>query len=170
VVGECSNVRLSMIDNRVAYSVFIGYSACNDALGCRVPASDGTYAVTLDDATRRYLDWCASQGIPRLHEMSPSEARAFEAGFRHLYGPGPAMYRELEATVEADGRTIALRCLIPKDDPDAVVVYYHGGGWVVGDIDDYTTFGRRARQLPIGPGASLPSSTRRRLVRPLLGG
>jgi acetyl esterase len=131
-----------MIDNMVADSLFIGYSACNDALGCRVPASDGTYAVTLDDATRRYLDWCASQGIPRLHEMSPSEARAFEAGFRHLYGPGPAMYRELEATVEADGRTIALRCLIPKDDPDAVVVYYHGGGWVVGDIDDYTTFGR----------------------------
>jgi acetyl esterase len=35
-----------------------------------------------------------------------------------------------------------VRILVPDDDVDGVIVYYHGGGWVIGSMDDYDTIGR----------------------------
>ncbi len=35
-----------------------------------------------------------------------------------------------------------LRVLVPTDQPRGVIVYYHGGGWVIGSLDDYDKLGR----------------------------
>jgi acetyl esterase len=98
--------------------------------------------LTLDEATRRYLDECAQQQTPRLHEMSPSAARAFEASFRDRCGSGPTMDRETDIDIAVGTARITLRCLRPSPDARDVVLYFHGGGWVVGDIDDYVALGR----------------------------
>lgn len=35
-----------------------------------------------------------------------------------------------------------------RDPSKSVIVYYHGGGWVVGSIDDYLTVGRHLVTRP----------------------
>ena len=36
-----------------------------------------------------------------------------------------------------------VRVLTPPGQPRGVIVYYHGGGWVLGTIDEYDLLGRR---------------------------
>ena len=33
--------------------------------------------------------------------------------------------------------------LVPPGEVGSLVVYYHGGGWVIGNIDEYDTLGRQ---------------------------
>lgn len=61
-----------------------------------------------------------------------------------MNGPGPAMHRVLDVDVEAsDGVSIPVRVLVPVAHARAVVVYYHGGGWVAGSIDESETIARK---------------------------
>lgn len=103
--------------------------------------------MALDDATTAFLSQLAEAGNPPLHEQTPEQARLFGPVLREMYGPGPDMVRVADETVPtADGATIAVRVLVPTDAPRAVIVYYHGGGWVIGDIDQYDTLGRQLAQ------------------------
>jgi acetyl esterase len=70
---------------------------------------------------------------------------------RELYGPGPEVASVREERVPVgDGETIAVRVLTPAGTPDSVIVYYHGGGWVIGALDEFDTL---ARQLANRTGA-----------------
>lgn len=78
---------------------------------------------------------------PRIHEMSAPEARAYGRESRTLteVGTGPiAVMRDL-LMPGPDGGTIPLRLFDPRDrrGPGPVMVFYHGGGWVLGDLDIY---------------------------------
>ncbi|WP_211225849.1 alpha/beta hydrolase [Nocardioides alkalitolerans] len=97
----------------------------------------------LDAATSAFLAQAAAAGGPALHEISPDEARALSKGFVDLYGPGPdvAAVEEITLTAE-DGAERRGRLLTPHGDVRGVVVYLHGGGWVVDDIDGYDCLGR----------------------------
>lgn len=99
--------------------------------------------MALDDATTAFLARAAEGGGQALHEMSPDEVRAMNEGFIDLYGPGPEMPTE-DVTVDAvDGHKIPVRVLTPSDSPRGVLVYFHGGGWVVGTPDQFDTLARR---------------------------
>lgn len=48
-------------------------------------------------------------------------------------------YRTLDYKMEVEGREIPLRVFIPKTSETVkVLIFFHGGGWVTGDIDSYT--------------------------------
>jgi acetyl esterase len=99
--------------------------------------------MSLDEATAQFLKQMGEAGGKPLHEMSPEEARALGGMLGDLYGKGPDMARVEEAAIPADdGGTIAARVLVPNAAPRAVIVYYHGGGWVIGAIDEFDTLGR----------------------------
>jgi acetyl esterase len=55
-----------------------------------------------------------------------------------LAGPGPelASVRD-EQVATADGDHFTVRVLVPAGDIRALVVYYHGGGWVIGNLDTH---------------------------------
>src|SRR3954452_10097615 len=78
---------------------------------------------------------------PPIHESTPAEVRA--ASDPSVFGLGPAMH-EVRDTVArtADGQ-VPVRVLVPSATPRATTVYYHGGGWVLGDLESYDTLGRR---------------------------
>lgn len=99
--------------------------------------------MALDTATATLLAQFGESGAKPIHEMTPAEARALGAGLAELYGAGPDMLRvaELSAPSE-DGRTIPLRLLIPREDPRALIVFYHGGGWTMGALDEFDTLAR----------------------------
>ena len=85
------------------------------------------------------------------------------------------MARVDDHQVAVAGGTIPVRVLVPPQGARGVIVYLHGGGWVIGAIDEFDTIGpqagradlvrRRARRLPPGARAPLPDRRRRLLGR-----
>ena len=88
------------------------------------------------------------RGVPPTHTLTPADARAFYRQRRTFTQPEPpevASVRDLEARGPAG--PIPVRSYRPAgSSPDAalpVLVYYHGGGWVIGALDEFDTLGRQ---------------------------
>jgi acetyl esterase len=63
---------------------------------------------------------------------------------RDLYGPGPEVASSADHTLAGpDGGEFDVRVLVPEGPVGSLVVYYHGGGWVIGNIDEYDNLGRQ---------------------------
>ena len=85
----------------------------------------------------------AETGAKPLQEMTPAEARAFGSMLKEFVGAGPEMASSRdEQLTAADGGRFRVRVLVPPGPILGLIVYYHGGGWVIGDIDDYDTLAR----------------------------
>src|SRR5262245_35720987 len=84
---------------------------------------------------RGFLAAMAVEGGPPLQELSVEEARGLSGVLVELIGPGPevASVRDIEIPVAA-GPVVA-RVYEPAGDPAGTIVYYHGGGWVLGTLD-----------------------------------
>lgn len=56
-----------------------------------------------------------------------------------LNPPSEPIYKMLDHKIMVDDREIPVRVFIPKANPlPKVLVFFHGGGWVTGNIDSYT--------------------------------
>ncbi len=98
--------------------------------------------MALDDATSAFLTQMAESGAQPLHEMSPEEARGLTAMLGEMYGPGPEMHSTRDVRVPVQGGDILVRVLTPTAQPRGVLVYLHGGGWVIGAVPEFDTLGR----------------------------
>lgn len=90
---------------------------------------------------RALLDLMIEKRIPPVNELAPSEARAAyreRRGFTQPDAPQVALVRDLQA--EGPHGAIPLRLYRPQGS-DAqrlpALVYLHGGGWVIGDLDTH---------------------------------
>ena len=99
--------------------------------------------MALDNATARFLDQMAEGSAKPLQECTPIEARAVGSMLAELAGPAPEMERVEERTIQGPDGEATLRILVPIKNPSGVVVYYHGGGWVTGSIDESDTVARK---------------------------
>lgn len=101
--------------------------------------------MALDEATRQFLAQAASSGAKPMHEMSPVEARAGGAATTEAIGPGVAVAKveNLELKSTGDASPFEVRVLKPSEQPEGIIVYLHGGGWVLSDIDAYDAIGRK---------------------------
>ncbi len=99
--------------------------------------------MALDSATVRFLKQLAEGDGKPLHKCTPDEARAFLSKLSDLAGPAPEMRRVEEHNLKEPDGQARLRVLVPLDNPVGVLVYYHGGGWVLGSIDEYDTVARK---------------------------
>jgi acetyl esterase len=98
--------------------------------------------MALDQATTALLEQLAASGGRPLHELSPAEARGVMAAMRGEQAPGPEMASVRDTRVRASGGFVPVRVLVPVDQPRGVIVYYHGGGWVIGGLADFDKLGR----------------------------
>lgn len=116
-------------------------------------AAESWSEMSLDEATAGFLAQAAEGGGKPLYEMTPEEVRTMNDSFIDLYGPGPEMSTVEDVFAEAaDGHSIPVRVLAPSASPRGVLVYYHGGGWVVGSPDQFDTL---ARQLAAATGCTV---------------
>ncbi|GAA3604419.1 hypothetical protein GCM10022419_106430 [Nonomuraea rosea] len=100
--------------------------------------------MALDEATAQFLKQLGEAGSSPLHEMTPAAARTMYTQLHSLSGQGPPMARAEDVTIASeDGASFPARVLTPTTAPRGVVVYYHGGGWTVGGIDDVDAVGRQ---------------------------
>jgi acetyl esterase len=103
--------------------------------------------MALDQATAAFMTQLAASGARPLHEMSPAEARALGAMFKELSGPGPEMAEVREQRIPVgDGVDLPARIMIPSAAPRGVIVFLHGGGWVIGTLDEFDALARRMAQ------------------------
>jgi acetyl esterase len=84
----------------------------------------------------------AKAGRPALSAGTPDDARELTRSSRAALGKGPDMAEVREMTVPTRGGSIAARLLVPASRVGGLLVYFHGGGWVVGELDDYDTMAR----------------------------
>jgi len=91
--------------------------------------------MTLDSQARSYLDRMVELGLRPSEELSVAEARKqAEDGAPVLFGPKESV-AAIEDT-EVDG--VPVRLYTPAAaDGERLVVYFHGGGWVIGSLDTH---------------------------------
>jgi acetyl esterase len=96
----------------------------------------------LDPQARQVLDLMAASGAPTLDQLAPPEARAAsQAGFLMLQGPKPEVASTADLKAEGADGPIPVRVYRPlgstADEVLPVCLYFHGGGFVIGDIVIY---------------------------------
>lgn len=107
-----------------------------------------------DPETEAFLKTLVEADDPPLPSMSPAEARAAVIGAVDNDAPRPAA--EIEDLVIPGGPTgeVALRIVRPEGAVGTlpVVLYLHGGGWVLGDVTEYDHL---VRSIAHGTGAAV---------------
>ena len=107
----------------------------------------------LHPQARALLDLMEVRGVPPTHTLPVDEARRFYRERRAITQPAPSEVgevRELEAA--GPQGAIALRLYRPLGAgaaPLPALVYFHGGGWVIGDLETHDTL---CRELANGSG------------------
>jgi len=77
-----------------------------------------------------------ASGLPPLNELSAADARAQAAGLTAWVGAGPALPKVEDFSIPTTAGEIAARPYLP-DDPAGTVLWLHGGGWVICDLDSH---------------------------------
>ncbi len=106
----------------------------------------------LHPQARAFLDVLIKLGAPPTHTLSPADARALYRDRRAVVQPAPGEVAEVrELRAEGPHGPIPMRLYRPLGSQAASVlpglVYYHGGGWVIGDLDTHDTLCRELANL-----------------------
>jgi len=111
-----------------------------------------TIRPTLELHTQQFVDGLA--GAPPIYSLSPAEARSVLARAQSIPVGKPGA--QIEDTVFPVGPTgsVPIRIVRPAGvaGPLPVVVYVHGGGWILGDRN---THDRLVREIAVGAGATV---------------
>ena len=113
----------------------------------------------LHPQARALLDFIEASGVPATHTLTPAEARAFYRERRAATQPAPPEVAEVRALRASGPRgDIPLRLYRPAGTAGAqalpALVYFHGGGWVIGDLDTHDAL---CRELANGAGCAVIS-------------
>ncbi len=94
------------------------------------------------DDVQQLLTMMASVGGPQMHEVSPEEARAMYVQMGSIAErPIDPSVKTADISIPGPGGAIKARTYRPAnaaaDGP--TVVFYHGGGWVIGDLESHNS-------------------------------
>ena len=89
------------------------------------------------------LDAMASTGAPPLESMTVADARALVVTSYDQRPSGPPVASVVDDVMVTTAGSLPYRLYRPASpDPLPIVVYFHGGGWVLGDLDSDDPFCR----------------------------
>jgi acetyl esterase len=106
----------------------------------------------MDSKLQALLASMQEAGRRPVSDGTPEQARAQLAARKRV--PGRALYRIYDGAVPASRRTVPVRVYLPEPDAAGTIVYFHGGGWVMGTLD---SFDNVARELAFHSGARVVS-------------
>jgi acetyl esterase len=102
----------------------------------------------LDPQAKRVIEQIAALGLPPNHLVTPEQARLNMKSRPRAAGPEVAKVEDRK--IPAAGVEIPVRIYTPAGPgPFPILAWFHGGGWVVGDLD---TADASARHLTVGAG------------------
>ena len=107
----------------------------------------------LDPQIVQVMEAAAALGLPPNHQVSPQEARANTKA--RMRAAGPEVNAVQDQTIPGPDGPVAARIYTPAGPgPFPGLAWFHGGGWVVGDLD---TADAAARNLCAGAGCVVAS-------------
>ena len=113
--------------------------------------------MALDPQAQEVINLVIKSGRPAYNTLSPKDARQLFRETRPASTPTPAEIGAVKnLTADGPGGPIPLRVYRPADVPAGtplpVLVYYHGGGWVIGDLDTHDV---QCRQITAEAGVTV---------------
>ncbi len=124
-------------------SLLLAASGCLLSGTGHAPAQQGA---TPDPQMKAVLDELAALGGKPIETLSPEEARkqpspatAVRQLMKQQDKKGPEAVGDVDnTTITIGDHSVAVRVYSPKGDgPFPVILYIHGGGWVIADLDTY---------------------------------
>jgi acetyl esterase/lipase len=109
--------------------------------------------MSLDPKARALLDMVYRVGAPRFHELSVAQARHSMEKLLFAFRPeAPAVASVTEVPIPCtDGGVLMARLYRPisaeAETRLPLLVYYHGGGWCIGDVPGYDVLCRELANL-----------------------
>src|SRR5713101_9618715 len=105
----------------------------------------------LDPQMKAILDQAAAAGAQPFHTMTPAQARAaIDTMFQTFRGQPKEVAKSEDRKVPGPASDIPVRIYSPAGNgPFGALVYFHGGGWVIGNIETHDV---SCRQLTAGAG------------------
>jgi acetyl esterase len=100
------------------------------------------------------LDARAAAGAPPLWELKPDEARAEVEAESAMIPAGPALETVRDILIPSRAGSVPARLYSPSATAPGLVVYYHGGGWVVGSLGGWDA---ALRALAVASGCDVLS-------------
>jgi acetyl esterase len=102
--------------------------------------------MTLDPQTKIVLEQMAAAGAPPMETLSPEQARS---AMILPQGEVESVGKVEERVIPGPESDIPVRVYYPKEEQDVypALVYYHGGGWVVGNLDSHDNVCRALTNL-----------------------
>lgn len=100
----------------------------------------------LDPQARALIDLMIERGVPPAHTLSPAEARRLYRERRAFTQPEPPLVAEVrDMAMPGPGGPLPLRLYRPRPAPEVLplLVYFHGGGWTIGDLDTHDVLCRQ---------------------------
>ena len=113
--------------------------------------------MTVDPQAQAALDLIANavaNGAPAMWQMEPATARASYKMMAAYGGAGEAVETVEDRVIPGPGGDLPIRIYRPGAGTKPAMVFYHGGGFVIGDID---THDRENRRLANRSGAVVVS-------------
>jgi len=102
----------------------------------------------LDPQCEALLNQMAEAGAPPPETVSVEDNRALIAMIAELSGPPEDVARVEDVNVPGPAGDIPVRVYVPAGEgPFPTVVFFHGGGWVIGNIDSHDVPVRRLTNL-----------------------
>lgn len=104
--------------------------------------------MALTPAMRGVLERMARAGNPPLHALTPAQARAFYAlgsGVLDIAPHALARVQTLSVPVR-DGAALHARLVAPSHERLPVLLYFHGGGFMIGSVDTHDALCRTLAQ------------------------
>jgi acetyl esterase len=75
------------------------------------------------------------RGMPAMESLTPAAARELVAGITKAGPRGPEVHAVEDRLIDTQDGKLPVRIYWATRDPQAIIVYYHGGGWVLGGLD-----------------------------------
>ena len=110
--------------------------------------------MALHPVVQQNMDRLRNAGYRGFAHMQVSDARAQFAAGASALGRGPEMAQVQMLSIPVDGGEIKARKYVPPGTPAGLCVYFHGGGFVLGSIDEFDVL---CRTLALRSGCTLVS-------------
>jgi len=98
---------------------------------------------TLDPQVQALLDTAAAAGLPPVFTLPVAEARERMRSAFISDGPLEEVHEVAENQILAPGEPIGLRMYRPKSGVLPLLMFFHGGGWTLNDLDTHDRLCRR---------------------------
>ena len=110
-----------------------------------------TARLQADPASRELLEKIAAAGVPSMHTLTPEQARlGMLAGVVNDIDP-PPITRIENRVIPGPAGDLGIRCYYPQQTSTGsglpTLLYFHGGGFVIGDLDSHDILCRQLCEL-----------------------